>query len=35
MASLVEKELGKPINVVNRTGGSAVILFEERHHEAS
>jgi tripartite-type tricarboxylate transporter receptor subunit TctC len=25
MASLVEKELGKPVNVVNRTGGSGVV----------
>ena len=25
MASLIEKELGKPINVVNRTGGSGVV----------
>jgi tripartite-type tricarboxylate transporter receptor subunit TctC len=25
MASLIEKELGKPVNVVNRTGGSGVV----------
>src|SRR5687767_15616648 len=25
IASLVEKELGKPVNVVNRTGGSGVV----------
>nr|MDQ3349626.1 tripartite tricarboxylate transporter substrate-binding protein [Acidobacteriota bacterium] len=25
IASLLEKELGKPVNVVNRTGGSGVV----------
>ena len=35
LAALLEKELGQPVNVVNRTGGSGVVGHQAIRHSGT